>query len=105
MARRERDQKQPPFGMPEGILLLETPEGWRHSVRTADGGTVCGRLSGVAVDADPAEARAAAAAMVVRSAREFHGADVEVSWDPSREPGAGWTAQVVIVDVAAGRAR
>ncbi len=44
--------------MPKGVVLLATPEGWRHSVLTADGGTVCGRLAGVPAGADPAEARA-----------------------------------------------
>ncbi|RPK83644.1 MULTISPECIES: hypothetical protein [Streptomyces] len=66
--------------MPKSIVLLATPEGWRHSVLTREGGTLCGRLTGVPADADPAEAQAAVAAMVV---------------DPPREPGS-WTAQVTV---------
>ncbi|WP_190345090.1 hypothetical protein [Streptomyces venezuelae] len=81
--------------MPKGIVLLTTPEGWRHSVLTVEGGMFCGRLADVPVNADPAEARAAAAAMVVGLAHDFHEADVDVTWDPPRQPGA-WTAQVTV---------
>ncbi|MFJ3164330.1 hypothetical protein [Streptomyces kanasensis] len=82
--------------MPKGIALLAAPDGWRHSVLTMEGGMICGRLADVPVDADPAEARAAVAAMVVRLARDFHGADVEAVWDPPQGPGF-WTAQVTVV--------
>ncbi|MFG2949879.1 hypothetical protein [Streptomyces adustus] len=96
MTRREREKKRrPPFGIPKGIVLLATPEGWRHSVLTVEGGTVCGRLADVPVNADPAEARAAAAAMVAGLAHDFHDVRVDVSWDPPREPGS-WTAQVTL---------
>ncbi len=98
MARRKQETKRrPPFGMPKGIVLLATPEGWRHSVHTLEGGTLCGRLADVPVDADPATARAAAAAMVAGLARDFHGVRVEVAWDPPREPGS-WTAQVTVAE-------
>ncbi|MCX5171264.1 hypothetical protein [Streptomyces antibioticus] len=98
MARRKQETKRrPPFGMPKGIVLLATPEGWRHSVLTLEGGTLCGRLADVPVDADPATARAATAAMVAGLARDVHGARVDVTWDPPREPGS-WTAQVTVAE-------
>ncbi|MFF9818941.1 hypothetical protein [Streptomyces sp. NPDC014006] len=81
--------------MPKGIVLLATPEGWRHSVLTVAGGTLCGDLADVPLDADPAEAQAAAAAMVAGLARNFHEADIDVTWDPPPEPGT-WTAQVTL---------
>ncbi|MGW7244471.1 hypothetical protein [Streptomyces sp. NPDC054804] len=81
--------------MPKSIVLLSTPKGWRHSVLTVDGGIHCGHLTNLQVNADPAEARAAAAAMVVGLAHDFHEARVDVTWDPPREPGS-WTAQVTV---------
>ncbi|MCX5357520.1 hypothetical protein OG864_01950 [Streptomyces sp. NBC_00124] len=75
--------------MPKGIVLLATPEGWRHSVLTVEGGMVCGRLADVPVNAGPAEARAAAAAMVAGLAHDFHEERVDVSWDPPRTPDPG----------------
>ncbi|WP_333738816.1 hypothetical protein [Streptomyces sp. IBSBF 2806] len=88
-------KRRPPFGMPKSIALLATPEGWRHSVLTEDGGMLCGRLADVPDNTEPAEARAAVAAMVVGLAHEFHEADVDVTWDPPREP-YSWTAQVTV---------
>lgn len=87
VAGRERERK--------GIVVLATPDGWRHSVLTLDGGMFCGRLAEVPVDAGPAEARAAAVAMVVGLACDVHGVRVDVTWDPSREPGS-WTGQVTV---------
>ncbi|PRH79246.1 hypothetical protein C6N75_10535 [Streptomyces solincola] len=81
--------------MPQGIVLLATPEGWRHSVLTVEGGMLCGRLADVPVNAGPAEARAAAAAMVVGLTHDIHDERVDVTWDPPREPGP-WTAQVTV---------
>lgn len=81
--------------MPKGIVLLATPEGWRHSVLTEEGGMLCGRLADLPANADPAEAQAAVAAMVVGLAHDFHEADVDVTWDPPLEPGS-WTAQVTV---------
>ncbi|MER5375892.1 hypothetical protein [Streptomyces sp. NPDC002553] len=96
MVRREREKKRRPvFGIPKSIVLLATPEGWRHSVLTVEGGMLCGRLADVPVDAGPAGARAAAAAMVVQLAHDFHEIRVDVAWDPPRSPGA-WTAQVTV---------
>jgi hypothetical protein len=43
--------------MPEGIILLATPEGRRHSVLAVEGRMLCGRLADVPVNAGPAEAR------------------------------------------------
>ncbi|WP_143650798.1 hypothetical protein [Streptomyces phaeoluteigriseus] len=96
MVRRKREKKRrPPFGIPKGIVLLATPEGWRHSVLTVECGMLCGPLADVPVEAGPAEARAAAAAMVVGLAHEFHEIRVDVTWDPPREPGS-WTAQITV---------
>ncbi|WP_217231508.1 hypothetical protein [Streptomyces anulatus] len=64
-------------------------------VQASDGRLLCGRLADVQVKADPAEAQAAAAAMVVGLAHNFHEAHVDVTWDPLREPGS-WTAQVTV---------
>ncbi|WP_329343337.1 hypothetical protein OG866_42960 [Streptomyces sp. NBC_00663] len=81
--------------MPRSIVLLATPDGYRHSVLTEDGGMLCGRLADVPASADAAEARVAAAAVVVALAHDFHHADVEVTWDPPRQPDS-WTAQVSV---------
>jgi len=85
MTTRQREQR-PPHGLPKGIVLLATPEGWRHTVLTAEGGMLCGRLAGVPVGADPEEAQLAAAAMLVDLAREFHRTSIKVTWDPPRGP-------------------
>jgi hypothetical protein len=45
--RRQRTTKQAPFGRPKSIILLVTPDGWRYSVATEDGGSLCGRLADV----------------------------------------------------------
>ncbi|MFD7787651.1 hypothetical protein ACFV4Q_31850 [Streptomyces nojiriensis] len=95
MVRRKKEKgKQPVWGIPKGIVLLATPEGWRTSVLTAEGGMLCGRLD-VPINTDPQDARAAAAVMVAELARDFHNTDVEVSWDPPQEPWS-WTAQVTL---------
>ncbi|MBD3580717.1 MULTISPECIES: hypothetical protein [Streptomyces] len=97
MVRRKREKrKRPPFGMPTGIILPATAEGWRHSVCTAEGGMLCGALPDVPIHAGPADARDAAAAMVAGLARDFHRAHVEVAWDPPREPWS-WTGRVSLV--------
>ncbi|MGW2705830.1 hypothetical protein [Streptomyces sp. NPDC001340] len=75
--------------MPESIVLLATPDGWRHSIRTADGGMLCGRLD-VPAEADDEAAQAAAAELVRYLAG---GAGVEVAWDPSPDQ-ASWTGRV-----------
>jgi hypothetical protein len=56
---------------------------------------LCGPLANVPVHADPAEAWAAAVARAVGLAHGFHEADVDVTWDPPREP-ESWTAQVTV---------
>ncbi|MFJ6761065.1 hypothetical protein [Streptomyces sp. NPDC091273] len=64
MVRRKKEkQKRPAWGIPKGIVLLATPEGWRHSVLTMEGGMLCGRLD-VPINTDPHDARAVAARMV-----------------------------------------
>ncbi|MFE9636110.1 hypothetical protein [Streptomyces sp. NPDC006463] len=90
MARREK-KKRPSFGLPKGIVLLATPDGWRHSVLTVEGGMLCGRLSEELLD--PEVAQTAAATMLKELARDFHDTTVEVTWDPRQEPWA-WTGQV-----------
>ncbi|MFI1825660.1 hypothetical protein ACH41E_04285 [Streptomyces sp. NPDC020412] len=88
MTERQRGkQRWPPFGMPKGVVLLATPEGWRYSVLTVDGGMLCGRLADLPIDAGPAEARAAAAAMVAGRAPGFDEADIDVTWDPPGDIG------------------
>ncbi|WKD36443.1 hypothetical protein [Streptomyces xanthophaeus] len=95
MARRKKEKKErAAFGIPKGIVLLATPEGWRISVLTVDPGMVCGRLD-VPVGTGPQDARDAAAVMVTELARDFHDTDVEVSWDPPQEPWS-WTARVAL---------
>ncbi|MFD7679188.1 hypothetical protein [Streptomyces sp. NPDC060187] len=88
-------KRRPAFGIPISVVLLATPEGWRHSVLTEDGGMLCGRLADVAANTTPAQAQAAVAAMVADLAHDFHGADVDVTWDPPRESGS-WTARVTV---------
>ncbi|WP_406055117.1 hypothetical protein OG462_05890 [Streptomyces sp. NBC_01077] len=89
MARRQKNR--PPFGLPKGIVLLATPDGWRHSILTVEGGMVCGRLSDELLD--PEAALSAAVTMVRELARDFHDTRVDVTWDPRREPWT-WTGQV-----------
>ncbi|MFG3345996.1 hypothetical protein ACGF1Z_13150 [Streptomyces sp. NPDC048018] len=97
MVRRKKEKReQPAWGVPTGILLLATPEGWRTSVLTGRG-NLCGRLD-VPIDTDPHDARAAAARRVRELARLFHGVDVEVRWDQPQEPWS-WTAQVTLAPV------
>jgi hypothetical protein len=95
MVRQKRKKRRPTFGLPEGIVLLSTPEGWRHTILTVDGGMHCGYLTDVPASANPAEAQAAAAAVVVGLAQHFHETRVDVTWDLPREPGA-WTAQITV---------
>ncbi|MCX4539221.1 hypothetical protein [Streptomyces sp. NBC_01565] len=98
MVRRKNEKKKrPPFGLPKGIVLLATPDGWRHSVLTLEGGMFCGRLD-VPIHTDPQDARTAAATMVTGLARDFHGTEVDVNWDPPQEPWS-WTARVTIAVV------
>ncbi|MFF2127785.1 hypothetical protein ACFVW1_20740 [Streptomyces olivochromogenes] len=94
MVRRKKEKKRPSVGIPKGIVLLATPDGWRHSVLTMEGGMFCGRLD-VPINTDPQDARAAATAMVTGLARDFHGTNVEVNWAPPQEPWS-WTAQVTL---------
>ncbi|MFF0554441.1 hypothetical protein ACFYUL_36325 [Streptomyces sp. NPDC004311] len=93
MVRRKKEKaRRPVWGVPKGIVLLATPEGWRTSILTMEGGMLCGRLD-VPVHTDPQDARAAAALMVTGLARDFHDIDVEVSWDVPEEPWS-WTARI-----------
>lgn len=93
--RKKEKKKRPAWGVPKGIVLLATPEGWRTSVLTGSG-MLCGRLD-VPINTDPQDARAAAAVMVTELAPDFHDTDVEVSWDAPREPWS-WTAHVTLAD-------
>ncbi|MGW6834908.1 hypothetical protein ACWGCI_16055 [Streptomyces sp. NPDC054949] len=99
MVRRKKVRKKRlVLGIPKGIVLLGTPEGWRTSVHTMDGGMLCGRLS-VPINSDSQDARDAAAAMVTELARDCHDIDVEVNWDPPDEPWS-WTAHVTTLTAA-----
>ncbi|MFD9565101.1 hypothetical protein [Streptomyces sp. NPDC059994] len=93
MAIRQKKQ-QPAFGLPKGIVLVATPDGWRHSVLTIEGGTLRGRLSDELLDPDVA--LAAATAMLKELARTFHDTPVEVTWEPRQEPWT-WTGHVIAV--------
>ncbi|MFC9591901.1 hypothetical protein [Streptomyces sp. NPDC056944] len=93
MRRRREKKRRPPFPLPKGLILLSTPDGWRHSLLDVKGGMACGALPHVPADADPREARAAAALMVRELARDFHGAEVDVVWEPPHDE-RSWTAQV-----------
>ncbi|MFJ3841815.1 hypothetical protein ACIPY6_40810 [Streptomyces sp. NPDC090054] len=89
MVRRKKEKKKrPAWGIPKGIVLLATPEGWRTSVLTVEGGMLCGRLD-IPINTDPQDARAAAAVMVTELARDFHDTDVQVHWVRPRSPGHG----------------
>ncbi|MFI1191019.1 hypothetical protein [Streptomyces californicus] len=93
---------RPPHGLPTSIVLLATRDGWRHSVLTDDGATLCGGLPDTRPDATPQEARAAAVAMVANLARAFHATEVRVSWAPSTEPNPDtWTARIAPAAMAA----
>lgn len=95
MGRRKKDKKnRPAFALPKEIVLSATPESWRTSVLTTEGGMLCGRL-GVPINTDPQDARAAATAWVTDLARDVHDTAVEVNWDPPEEPWS-WTAQVTL---------
>ncbi|MFD5889717.1 hypothetical protein ACFWHQ_27575 [Streptomyces sp. NPDC060334] len=95
MGRRKKDkQNRPAFGLPKEIVLSATPEGWRTSVLTMEGGMLRGRL-GVPINTDPQDARAAATARVTELARDVHDSAVEVNWDLPEEPWS-WTAQVTL---------
>lgn len=92
VARRQK--KRALFGLPKGIVLLATPDGWRHAVTTVEGGMLCGRLSDELLD--PEVALAAATAMLKELTRDFHDTTIEVIWDPRQEPWT-WTAQVIAI--------
>ncbi|WP_167161553.1 hypothetical protein [Streptomyces sp. MBT27] len=77
---------------------MSAPEGCHASSLTSGfklAEAHCGSLTDVPVNADPAEAQAAAAAMVVGLAHDFHKARVDVIWDPPQDPGS-WTAQITM---------
>ncbi|MGW4088390.1 hypothetical protein [Nocardia sp. NPDC004750] len=82
------------YPMPASIVLIATPEGWRHSVLDTWGGMLCGRLAQIAADASPERARAAAVAMLRDVAREYHDTEIEVVWN-GQEPEEMLTAQVI----------
>ncbi|MEU9362076.1 hypothetical protein AB0D35_28805 [Streptomyces sp. NPDC048301] len=93
MRGKKEKKRRPAWGIPKGIFLFATAEGWRTSVFT-ESGSLCGRLD-VPINTAPRGARVAAAVMVTELARDFHDTDVEVSWDPPQEPWS-WTAQVTL---------
>ncbi|SOD90708.1 hypothetical protein SAMN06272765_6570 [Streptomyces sp. Ag109_G2-15] len=89
MAKRHRKQSPLP-GVPESIVLLATPDGWRHSIHTADGGLLCGRLDGVPSDGEPEAAQAVVAALLGDLTGDT---GVEVTWDSSPDS-ASWIGRV-----------
>ncbi|WP_407836017.1 hypothetical protein ACE1OC_05650 [Streptomyces sp. DSM 116496] len=100
MARTNRKVKKrrPSFGLPTGVILMAGRggvgiNGWRTGVITGNG-TLCGGLGDVPSDVALEEAQRAAAEMVQGLARDYHGREVVVVWDPPSEPGS-WTATVV----------
>ncbi|MCX4782521.1 hypothetical protein [Streptomyces sp. NBC_01264] len=101
MARTNRKVKkrQPSFGLPTGLVLMAGRggvgmNGWRTGVVTGNGGMLRGGLPDALAGAALEEAQRAAAEMVQGLARDFHGREVVVVWDPQSEPGS-WTATVV----------
>ncbi|MEU6832396.1 hypothetical protein ABZ894_27440 [Nocardia beijingensis] len=78
----------PRYPMPASIVLIATPEGWRHRIQDTRGGRLCGHLARIPADAAPDQARAAAVAMLREVARELRGAEIDVAWD-AREPLTG----------------
>ncbi|MEU8896743.1 hypothetical protein AB0C65_12875 [Nocardia sp. NPDC048505] len=80
------------YEMPTGMYVYATPEGWRHSIFT-ENSMICGHLYHVPEDADDAQATRAATEMLCEYARDFHGADITVSWT-AEEPGK-WMAEVI----------
>lgn len=91
-----RDKKwRPPFGLPRSLTLLAGSGEWRTSIVTERQAIMCGRLRSVPADADPEEARQAAAEMVRGLCLEFHDVDVTVTWEEPGESDA-WTARVAV---------
>ncbi|WP_104820439.1 hypothetical protein [Kitasatospora sp. MMS16-BH015] len=82
-----------PFGRPAWIVVLATPDGFRQSIRTVDGGLVCGKLPGLPVDAAEVLVLETAAAMVRELGTEFHGEVLDVVWEADSAPGY-WRGQV-----------
>ncbi|MGA5192044.1 hypothetical protein [Streptomyces exfoliatus] len=99
MRRRREKKRRPPFPLPNALVLLSTPDGWRYSLFDVRGGMTCGALPDVPADVDPREARAAAARMVTQLVRQFHEADVDVVWEPPHDD-RSWTAQVQVLGAA-----
>ncbi|MCX5130159.1 hypothetical protein [Streptomyces sp. NBC_00347] len=96
--RKVKKKQRPSFGLPTGLILMAGRggvgiDGWRTGVVTGNG-TLCGGLGDVPPDVPPEEAQRAAAAMVQGLARDYHGQEVVVVWDPPSKPGR-WTAAVV----------
>ncbi|MFG3616860.1 hypothetical protein [Nocardia sp. NPDC047654] len=87
----EADDSRHP--MPASIVLIATPEGWRHSILDTRGGMLCGRLR-VGADATSEQARAAAVTMLREVVREFHDAEIEIAWDGPR-PARTRTGRVI----------
>ncbi|MER7533648.1 hypothetical protein ABTX77_02520 [Streptomyces sp. NPDC097704] len=41
MRRRREKKRRPPFPLPQALVLLSTPDGWRHSLIGVQGGMAC----------------------------------------------------------------
>jgi hypothetical protein len=89
-----RRKSQPSWGgVPKGITIYPTPDGWRHSILTAPGGFLCGRLAGVDAEADENAAKAAASAMLEALLLDFHDTRARITWTPAGTP-HGWNGEV-----------
>ncbi|GAB2646754.1 hypothetical protein ACWDYH_04425 [Nocardia goodfellowii] len=85
-------QSKPRYEMPTGMYIYGTPEGWRHSIFT-ENSMICGHLYRIPADATAFQARQSATEMLTEYAREFHDADISLSW--TREAADKWMADVV----------
>lgn len=73
-------------GVPKGITIYLTPDGWRHSIIPENGGFLCGRLPDLPPDASDDDAKSTAGPMLESLARESHGTDLEVAWSARGSP-------------------
>jgi hypothetical protein len=81
-------------GPPRSVTIYSTPDGWRFSLATENGGLLCGRYPEVPPTAPFEEARVVAEQKIEQTAREFFDLSVDVHWQPGDEPG-WWNGTVV----------
>ncbi|GIG60556.1 hypothetical protein Lfu02_49280 [Longispora fulva] len=66
-------------GPPRYVVLFSSPDAWRYSIYTTQGGTLSGRLD-IPADAELAAARQAAADKVIAFGRNSFDLGMEVTW-------------------------